>query len=294
VKDPIARVSNLCIHLQTGEERNSFVINKEDHMIPMIATTTPDQEQLAQSATEQINGDAWTQGQEPLLLQRIAKELGVSVSQIADFELSLYDTQPAAIGGVNKDFLYSARLDNLATVFCAIEALVGHSADTSQDESIAMVVCFDHEEVGSVSSHGAGSPVMAEAIRRVSTALLGADAPDAYANMIAKSFCLSIDQAHAVHPNYASRHDSQHAPLMNKGIVIKTNVNQRYATNGLTGFILRELGRKVGVPMQEFVGTCCFFVFVVWLFLLVGFLQIFMSSGLIQSCRDSILYDISF
>merc|ERR1712226_1191036 len=113
-----------------------------------------------------------------------------------------------------------------------------------------MICCFDHEEVGSVSSHGAGSPVLAEAMERVAKALgQYQDHPET----IAKSYCMSIDQAHAVHPNYAAKHEASHGPTLNSGIVIKTNSNQRYTTNSLTGFILRELGRKINVPMQEFV-----------------------------------------
>jgi aspartyl aminopeptidase len=181
-------------------------------------------------------------------MQRIARELQVDVHQIADFELSLYDTQPAAIGGLNQEFLYSARLDNLATVFCAVEALAAH--DPADDTDIAMICCFDHEEVGSVSSHGAGSPVMGEAIRRVSAALGVTE----LSTVKAKSFCLSIDQAHAVHPNYASKHDSQHAPVLNHGLVVKTNCNQRYTTNSLTGFVVREIARQKDIPIQEFAG----------------------------------------
>lgn len=250
IKDPVARVSTLCIHLQTPDERAAFKVNTEDHTSPILATTTS-KEELEKGAAEQL--DAWQQGQEPALMGRIARELEIDAKQIADFELSLYDTQPAAIGGMNQEFLYSARLDNLATVFCAVEALAAH--DPSADSDISMICCFDHEEVGSVSSHGAGSPVMEEAIRRVSAALGVTE----LGPVKAKSFCLSIDQAHAVHPNYASKHDSQHAPLLNKGLVIKTNCNQRYTTNSLTGFVVREIARKKDIPIQEFAGKLyCF------------------------------------
>jgi Aminopeptidase I zinc metalloprotease (M18) len=124
------------------------------------------------------------------------------------------------------------------------------------DTDIAMICCFDHEEVGSASSHGAGSPILQDAIQRVSVALMGRKrgcngendvdndnaclmvSPEHQARTIAKSFCLSIDQAHAIHPNYTSKHESNHAPTLNSGIVIKTNSNQRYATNSLTGFFV--------------------------------------------------------
>jgi aspartyl aminopeptidase len=160
--------------------------------------------------------------------------------------------------------LYSARLDNLATVFCAVEAISEHAADLSQDQDISLIACFDHEEVGSTSLNGAGSPVIAQAIKRISSALNnGNESSDLYASTIAKSFCLSIDQAHALHPNYASKHESQHAPLLNQGVVIKRNSNQRYATNNVTAFLLRELAKKSDTPIQEFVGTCQHYAVVV-------------------------------
>ena len=94
---------------------------------------------------------------------------------------------------------------------------------------------------------------MEEAIRRISAGLgTGADSPDLYAQTIAKSLCLSIDQAHAVHPNYASKHEASHSPKLNGGLVIKTNQNQRYATNGVTGFVVRELARIASLPIEEF------------------------------------------
>jgi aspartyl aminopeptidase len=99
---------------------------------------------------------------------------------------------------------------------------------------------------------------MEEAVKRISAALdTSADAgtPDRYASTIAHSFCLSIDQAHAIHPNYSSKHESQHAPLINNGIVLKANANQRYATTSTTGFLLREIARRGNVPIQDFVGT---------------------------------------
>lgn len=248
LQTPIARVSTLCIHLQSAEERKAFAVNKETHTSPILGT----QNVLEKGAEEQIND--LQKRHEPALLQAIAKKLGVKVSQMADMELNLYDVQPACLGGLASEFLYSARLDNLATVFCSIEALVDHSSHLENDKDVSLVALFDHEEIGSQSAHGAGSPVMAEAVRRISSALAGNDYnPDVYAATIRNSFVLSCDQAHAIHPNYASKHEANHAPKLNGGVVIKTNSNQRYTTNGVTGFVIRELGRKAHVPIQEFV-----------------------------------------
>jgi aspartyl aminopeptidase len=265
INDPVARVSTLCIHLQSDEERRAFAVNKQDHTVPIIgqpAKPTEKNAELEAAVLEQIQGSgsnsdkddkssnnsSWQRGHEPLLLQRIAQELNIAVADICDFDLSLFDTQPAAVGGLNGEFLYSARLDNLATVFCATEALAQHDPTTSAD--ICMTVGFDHEEVGSVSANGAGSPVLAEAVRRVAEALQLDRAKCAE-----RSFCLSIDQAHAVHPNYANKHESQHQPIMNAGVVVKSNANQRYASNSATAFVVRELGRRLDIPIQEFCGT---------------------------------------
>ena len=157
ITDAVARVSNLCIHLQSAEERKAFKVNKEDHTSPILATEAELKIVLEEAATEQLNNsdaattkgdsDAWSSQQEPLLLQLIADQLQVSVDQIADFELNLYDTQGAALGGVAKEFLYSARLDNLATVFVGMEAILSHAKDggMDDDEDIKVVVFFDHE-----------------------------------------------------------------------------------------------------------------------------------------------------
>ena len=96
--------------------------------------------------------DGWSEFQEPLLLQLVAAELGCNVSDIADFELNLYDTQCASLGGVHSEFIHSARLDNLASCFLAVEALIEHSGSLEDDEDVSLVALFDHEEVGSSSA----------------------------------------------------------------------------------------------------------------------------------------------
>jgi aspartyl aminopeptidase len=195
--------------------------------------------------------DGWTEYQEPLLLQLLAEELSVQVDDIVDFELNLFDVQKASLGGAYSEFIHSARLDNLASCFLAVQALSEH--DVQDDADIALVALFDHEEVGSGSAVGAGSPIMSEAVERITSAM-GNGSSDIHQATLRKSFCLSVDQAHAVHPNYSSKHEKAHQPKMNNGMVIKRNSNQRYATNGMTGFLMREVARRAGLPpLQEFV-----------------------------------------
>mmetsp|Transcript_6935 Transcript_6935/g.10400 ORF Transcript_6935/g.10400 Transcript_6935/m.10400 type:complete len:467 (-) Transcript_6935:68-1468(-) len=205
--------------------------------------------------------DGWTEYQESILLQMLAAELDMASSNILDFELNLFDVQKASLGGAYSEFVHSARLDNLASCFMAVEGLVEYSSKEGAlecDEDISLVALFDHEEIGSDSATGAGSPIMGEAVKRICSAFEDKDDSHnhicTYSKSIAKSFVLSVDQAHAIHPNYAGKHEKGHAPKMNDGMVIKRNSNQRYATTGVTGLIVREIARKAGLkPVQEFV-----------------------------------------
>ena len=236
LEEPIARISTLCIHLQSAEERKGFTVNKENHTSPIIATAAgsksneKDKAILEQGASDQLN--KWQESQEPLLLNAIADKLKIGVDEIVDFELNLYDTQPASLGGIQKEFVYSARIDNLATVFTGLEALIDYTSTENShfasSSDISMGVFFDHEEIGSTSAQGANSIVVSDGITRISSALIGcATVPDFHSACAKRSFIMSIDQAHAIHPNYSSKHESSHAPKLNGGFVIKTNQNQR-------------------------------------------------------------------
>ena len=173
-----------------------------------------------------------------------------------DFEMTLCDTQPSQIWGLGRELVSGPRLDNQMHCFTALRALLHHAASAPATAAdVSLIALFDHEEVGSDSSSGACGPIMGEAMQRVSSCF-APDAPHAAAEALhastRRSFCMSADSAHAVHPNYASRHEPAHAPTLNKGTVIKTNDNQRYATNGDTGFVVRELARLAGIDVQEF------------------------------------------
>jgi len=288
ISRPILRVPSLCIHLRTPEEREQNKINKEEHLVPILceevqkslssSTTTAEKTSSAgedgeggggggeggeggggeseKSTTEAPESDQWACEQTPELLTLLSKELGCAENDIVDFELSLFDTQGAATGGLNEEFVCGSRIDNLASCFVAVEALEAHaSTHLSDDEDCTIVALFDHEEVGSGSNPGAGSTLMRDAVSRISNALCSGDAPEdseLFKAGLARSLIFSVDMAHAIHPNYASKHEKGHAPKMNAGVVIKSNSNQRYATNGVTGFFVRELARRNALPIQEF------------------------------------------
>eukprot|EP00796_Vickermania_ingenoplastis_P002317 gene2317-1453_t len=237
IRKPILRIPNLAIHLCSQEERQSFGPNKESHMVPIISSAKMAKENNASEAVQSQCGP---------LMQTLAAELQCQPEEIVDFDLSVVDTQDACLGGLYDEFIFSPRIDNLVSCFCAIEALLTDDKSVENDEMARMVCLFDHEEVGSSSPSGAGGTLLPDLIER----LVGNSMRSI---LVANSFLLSVDGAHGVHPNYPDKHESCHRPLLNEGPVIKYNANVRYATNGLTGAIVCDLAKKVAVPIQKFV-----------------------------------------
>eukprot|EP00296_Roombia_truncata_P007655 JP446103.1.p2 GENE.JP446103.1~~JP446103.1.p2 ORF type:complete len:476 (+),score=158.26 JP446103.1:25-1428(+) len=242
VKRPLMTIPNLAIHLNRSIYEDGFKPNKETHVLPVLAT----------QVISQLEGDGVEGGDHPPeLLNALASDIGCQVSDIHDFELSIVDTQPAAIGGAHRELIFSPRLDNLMSCYCGLEALLDADSTVAEDTDVRVLAMFDHEEIGSQSAQGAGSSLLTEFLHRMSTVF--AAPPQLHEVAVKKSFLVSIDQAHAIHPNYQEKHEDAHKPAMHKGIVIKTNQNQRYATNAITGFVLRELCRRNEIPCQEFV-----------------------------------------
>ncbi|KAL6177605.1 hypothetical protein ACLB2K_049130 [Fragaria x ananassa] len=274
IEEPIMRIPTLAIHLDRGlrfglhyaavhfywlaldrDVREAFKVNAQSHLLPVLATAVKAElnkgvEKSGQSKeTTSINSK-----HHPLLLQLLADKLGCESEHISDFELQACDTQPSLVAGAAKEFVFSGRLDNLCMSFCSLTALIDATAPESnlEDESgVRMVALFDHEEVGSDSAQGAGSPAMLNTLSRIThsfttdTKLLE--------KAIQKSFLVSADMAHALHPNYMDKHEDNHQPKLHGGLVIKHNANQRYATNAVTSLIFREIARNHSLPVQEFV-----------------------------------------
>eukprot|EP00761_Pharyngomonas_kirbyi_P009285 gb/GECH01009301.1/.p1 GENE.gb/GECH01009301.1/~~gb/GECH01009301.1/.p1 ORF type:complete len:467 (+),score=144.06 gb/GECH01009301.1/:1-1401(+) len=242
VDRPILRVPNLAIHLNR-EVREGFKFNNEKHLMPVLCTEI--QNQLNESSDSSHH---------PVLLDILAKEIGCKTTQIHDFELSLCDTQAPVVGGALEEFIFSPRLDNLLSCHSALEGLfrsIESGKKIEDDSDIRVVAFFDNEEVGSNSAQGAGSTLMKDLVDRLSNLL--SQSRDAYHATIAKSFIISADMAHAIHPNYTEKHQDNHRPQIHKGPVIKINANQRYATTAPTSFAIKELARRSNLPIQEIV-----------------------------------------
>ncbi|CAC9510209.1 aspartyl aminopeptidase [Leishmania donovani] len=240
IDKPIMRIPNLAIHLTSAKDREAFSPNKESHLIPIIST------QIAAKIAECDDKDASNPNHCVSLMKAIASVAGCSADEIVDFDLSVIDTQPAVIGGIHDEFIFSPRLDNLISCYCAVKAIV-EAGSLENDTMMRMVCLFDHEECGSSSSQGAAGSLVPDVIEHiVSNKTLRA-------TLVANSFLLSVDGAHGCHPNYADKHENAHRPALHGGPVIKYNANVRYATNGLTAAVVKDMAKKADIPIQEFV-----------------------------------------
>jgi len=225
--------------LNEDDELESVLINFEDAIaiIPSLAIHLDREANKDRSINSQTDIP-------PVLLKLppSEKKNKPSFVEVLDYELSFYDVQPPAYVGLHQDFIASARLDNLLSCYVGLMAMTETSNSGSK-----LLVCTDHEEVGSASACGAQGPFLQSVLERI------AGSHENTVRMIDKSMMISADNAHALHPNFADKHDGNHGPEINMGPVIKTNANQRYATNSDTSAIFKQLCKKADVPVQSFV-----------------------------------------
>ncbi len=216
------RLPSLAIHLDRSV-REGLTLDPQRHLVPTWGADL---------------------GTEPGLLEALAAEAGVDPGDVVGHDLVLADTQPAAAAGADGSWIAAPRLDDLACCHAGLLALLaaGTAAHTQ------LLVCNDHEEVGSGSASGARGSFLEDVIGR-----LAGDGPQAVARTIARSMLVSADMAHAVHPTRSDRHEPAHAPRLGGGPVLKLNANQAYATDAVTGGWFTERCAEVDVPVQHFV-----------------------------------------
>ena len=224
IKRDLVMIPNLAIHMNR-EANNGVAYNPQKDLQPLFAVGNTDR----------------------TLLEIIAEQTGVKKEDIISHDLFLYNRMPGTIWGADKEFVSSARLDDLQCAFASMEGLLR----AQNHESIAVHCVMDNEEVGSGTKQGAASTFLKDTLLRINMGL--GRTYEEYLMTLAGSFMVSADNAHALHPNYTDKTDPTNHPVLNRGIVIKFNANQKYCTDAVSAAIFKELCTKAGVPYQTFV-----------------------------------------
>lgn len=219
------RIPSLAIHLSPELREQGLRLDPQRHVLPV-----------------------WShRADSPGLVATLAAHLGVTAEGICAFDLVTADTQPAGLGGDGEEWVLAPRLDNLASCHAGLHALLAaRPAPATQ-----VLVANDHEEVGSASAEGAAGSFLADVLARVTAATAGDD-PQDLPRSLARSCLVSADMAHALHPNYADRHEPGHKPRLGGGPVLKVNANQSYASDAGTAAWFALCCADAGVPLQRF------------------------------------------
>ena len=228
IENPILVIPHLAIHFNRGVNEGN-PLSKQKDMLPILTKIS--------SRLEADN----------LLIKYVAKQLEVSVDDILDFDLFIYDTEKACVAGLNGEFVLSGRLDDLSMAHAAITAIT----EATDTEATCVSAIFDNEETGSGTKQGAHSPVLTNILRRVAKCQ-GVDF-EGFCQAVSKSFLISADNAHAFHPNYGEKYDPTNHPAIGGGPVIKINANCKYMTDAHSAAIFKSLCIEAGSPYQYFV-----------------------------------------
>ena len=231
---PLLRIPNLAIHLNREIREKGLKINPQQHLSPLMGLAD------APAFMDLLAGELSAQG-----------TVEIASGDISGFDLMTYDTQASNISGAGGEFIQAPRLDNLASCHASLHALFA-AGDAGTSATTRVVALYDHEEVGSRSAAGAAGPYLHEVLERLEVGFQGGE-PQGLSRALANSILVSVDMAHAVHPNYADRHEPGHRPLIGKGPVIKVNSNQAYATDAATAGAFASICGRVDVRPQYFV-----------------------------------------
>lgn len=225
---PLLCISHLAIHFNRAVNEGNR-LSKQKDMLPIIA-----------KVNDKLEANN-------MLLNMVASELKVKVEEIIDFDLMLYDTEKACLFGMNNEFISCGRLDDLSMAHAAITAIT----ESTGEDATCVAAIFDNEETGSGTKQGAGSPVLANVMRRIVEAQGGGF--EDFSRAVALSFMISADNAHAFHPNYGEKYDPTNHPNMGDGPCIKINANCKYMSDAHSAAIFKSLCIEAGSPFQYFV-----------------------------------------
>lgn len=230
---PLLRVPQLAIHLDRAVNTDGLKLDKQRHLQPVWG----------------LGGDV----RDGDLIAFLEQEAGLTAGQVTGWDLMAHSVEPPAYLGRDEELVAGPRMDNLLSVHAGTAALTAVATGGESLPYIPVLAAFDHEENGSQSDTGADGPLLGNVLER-SVFARGGSYEDR-ARAFAGTVCLSSDTGHAVHPNYAERHDPTHHPRVNGGPILKVNVNNRYATDGSGRAIFAAACEKAGVPFQNFVSN---------------------------------------
>lgn len=228
IDKPVFLIPNLCIHFNR-EVNEKGAYNKQTDLLPLFC--------MKEEGVEK----------EEYLFQLIQEETGTEKTDIVDYELFLYEYQKGIFTGKNQEFISASRIDDLSMVYAGLSALMQAKAGAA----CQMLAAFDNEEVGSTTAQGANSGFMRHILNRICKNFGMTD--EEYFQAVANSTSVSADLAHAVHPNYSDKHDTETRPVLGGGPVIKYSASQRYATTAASAAYFMEACERAGVPCQKFV-----------------------------------------
>lgn len=236
INQPVAIIPNLAIHMNP-KVNDGWQLNKQKDTLPVLQMVSSDFER------------------NKYLLNMLAEQLNIKLSEIIDFDLFLYEYEQGSIIGAAQEFISASRIDDLGMVYAGLKAL----CSTAPTTGINVLACFDNEEVGSTTKQGADSPMLAHVLERIILSLnknkivLSNKSREDYFRALANSYMVSADMAHAVHPNSPEKHDPTNKPIINQGLVIKINANQRYTSDSDSVAVFERLCIDNNIPVQKFV-----------------------------------------
>lgn len=238
----LVMIPNMAVHM-SRDVNDGYKYNAQKDMIPIFG----------ESAAKNT------------FMKLVAEAAGVDEEQIYGSDLYLYNRVRGSIWGADREFISSAKIDDLECAYTAMKALIlasdiGEEDDRETDfnqESVLVCAVFDNEEVGSQTKQGAASTFLADVLTRINDSkqpdTAEASALERYHRLIASSFMLSADNAHAVHPHHTDKADPTNRPYMNEGVVIKYNANQKYTTDAVSAAVFKGICENASVPVQSYV-----------------------------------------
>ena len=228
IDKPVFMIPNLCIHFNR-DMKEKGACNKQTEILPLLSMKEDDMEKADYL---------------PALLE---EETGIEKGNIVDYELYLYEYQKGILTGKKQEFISAGRIDDLSMVYAGLTALTQAQAQAG----CQVLAAFDNEEVGSTTAQGANSGLLLHLLNRICKNLGLTD--EGYFQAVANSTSISADLAHAVHPNYSDKHDTENRPVLGGGPVIKYSASQRYATTAMSAAYFVQACERAGVPYQKFV-----------------------------------------